>query len=412
MSEFLRLIPPQDALRKWFEALPEDLRTPVEVVPTEHGLDRVLAVDVTAPHPLPPFTRTTVDGFAVRAADTHGASPSLPAYLHVVGEVPMGSRSEIMLEPTQAALVHTGGMIPEGADAVVMLEDTQSPREGEIEVLKPVANGENLLQIGEDVAERQVVLQAGALIRPQEVGGLMALGVTMIHVAARPRVGILSTGDEVIPPDAEPEPGQVRDVNTYTLSSLVRRSGGQPVPYGIIPDRYEALSESVHRAHADNDVVMVTAGSSVSARDITAEVVDELGAPGVLVHGVSVKPGKPTILAVADGVPVIGLPGNPVSALVIAGLFLTPLLHRLLGLKESGLAPRLTARMQINVASETGREDYLPVRLHRTERGWEAEPVFGRSNLIFTLVRADGLVRIPPEATGLGAGESVEVQLI
>jgi molybdopterin molybdotransferase len=412
MPEFLRLIPPQVALQRWFGALPQDLRTPAEVIPTAEGLGRVLAEDVTAPHPLPPFTRSTVDGFAVRAADTHGASASLPAYLRVVGEVPMGVRSEIVLEPAQAALVHTGGMIPEGADAVVMIEDTQAPEEEEIEVLKPVADGENVLRVGEDVGEEELVLQAGMRIRPQEVGGLMALGVTEIRVAARPRVGILSTGDEVIPPQQEPKPGQVRDVNTYTLSSLVRRSGGEPVPYGVIPDSYEALSQNVRMAHAENDVVVVTAGSSVSARDITVDVVAKLGAPGVLVHGVSVRPGKPTILAVADGVPVIGLPGNPVSALVIAELFLTPLLQQLLGLKGSDPTPTLTARLQINVASETGREDYLPVRLHQTDEGLEAEPVFGRSNLIFTLVRAHGLVKIPPEATGLAAGETVEVRLI
>lgn len=409
MPEFLRLIPPQEALDLWLGALPPDLRTSGEQVKVEKALDRVTAQEIKAPHPLPPFMRTTVDGFAVRAADTHGARASLPAYLNVVGEIPMGDRADIEVRTGQAALVHTGGMIPKGSDAVVMVEDTQTPRPDEIEVLKPVAHGENLIQVGEDVRVGEVVLRAGQRMRPQEIGGLMALGITDVRVAVKPHVAILSTGDEVVPPGREPGPGQVRDVNTYTLSALVRRAGGQPVPYGIIPDNYSELLRQVQDAQSKNDVVVITAGSSVSARDRTADVIAELGAPGVLVHGVSVKPGKPTILAVADRVPVVGLPGNPVSALVIAGLFLRPLLNKVLGVIEAEIAPTIPARMTSNVASETGREDYLPVRLHGSADGWKAEPVFGRSNLIFTLVRANGLVRIPPQATGLAAGEAVAV---
>jgi molybdopterin molybdotransferase len=331
MPEFLKVLPPADALRRLLEALPGEPSVESERVSTAEALGRVLAVSVAAPHPLPPFPRTTVDGYAVRAADTFGASPSLPAYLMVAGEVAMGRRAEVALNRGQAALVHTGGMIPSGADAVVMAEDCQQAREHEIEVLKPVSVGQNVLQTGEDVKAGELVLERGVILRSQEIGGLMALGVVEIVVFRRPRVAILSTGDEVVPPGIEPAPGQVRDVNTYTLSALVTSAGGIPVQAGIIPDRVDELLEAATRAHQSSDMIIVTAGSSVSARDVTADVIQRLGRPGVLVHGVSIKPGKPTILAVASGKPIIGLPGNPVSAWIVAALFVTPLIRRLQG---------------------------------------------------------------------------------
>jgi molybdopterin molybdotransferase len=302
-------------------------------------------------------------------------------------------------------------MIPASADAVVMLEDTQISSEDEIEVLKPAAVGQNVLQTGEDVQTGDMVLEAGIKLRPQEIGGLIALGLTRIPVVQRPRVGILSTGDEIVNPQTLPGPGQVRDINSYSLAALTDQLGGQAVLHGIVPDKYDQLVGAVSKAFAEDDILIITAGSSVSERDLTARAIAELGNPGVLVHGISIKPGKPSILAVADEKPIIGLPGNPVSALVIAGLFLAPVLRHLMGQAENLRQPSKPARMTLNVASETGREDYLPVRLIPAEEGLQAEPVFGRSNLIFTLVRADGLVRIPPESTGLAAGELVQVEL-
>jgi molybdopterin molybdotransferase len=411
MPEFLELTNPSDALDQFLAAIPTVDMLPTENLPTEKALDRVLAEPIKAPHPLPPFDRSTVDGYAVRASDTFGASPGLPAYLRLVGEVQMGTPAAVVLSSREAALIHTGGMIPEGADAVVMIEDTQIARKEEIEILKPVAEGQNVLLTGEDVKRDEVVLETGTILRPQEIGGLLALGFTEVKVAYRPRVGIISTGDEVVPPEEEPALGQVRDINSHTLSALVTKTGGEPVRRGIIPDQYEDLIQAALLAHAEDDIVVITAGSSVSERDITVEVIAALGGPGVLVHGVSIKPGKPTILAVAEGIPVIGLPGNPVSALVVAGLFVAPVIRHLLGMERKTLVPKINARLSLNIASITGREDYQPVRVIRTADGYLAEPVFGRSNLIFTLVRADGLVRIPPEATGLEMGEEVEVLL-
>lgn len=411
MPEFLKLLPPSEALRQFLEAIPQDLGMPSERIASAQAEGRILAESIRAPHPLPPFRRSTVDGYAVRAADTFGASPGQPAYLRLVGEVEMGKPAELELRTGQAAVIHTGGMIPAGADAVVMLEDTQTVSQEEVELLKAAAVGQNVLMPGEDVQAGEVVIEAGSVLRTQEIGGLMALGFTEIEVARKPRVAILSTGDEVVEPEAEPSFGQVRDVNSYTLSAVVARAGGEPVRFGIVPDDIQVLRDVVRKAHAEADVVLIAAGSSVSVRDITAEVIQELGLPGVLVHGVALRPGKPTILALCDRVPVVGLPGNPVSALVVSGLFVVPLLRRLLGLAGSGWLATLSATLGANVSSVAGREDYLAVRLEMTPQGLVAQPEYGRSNLIFTLVRADGLVRIPAEATGLEKGERVEVRL-
>ena len=408
MSEFLNLVPPPEALARLLARLNPVVQ--VEIERTENALGRVLAADIIAGQPLPPFKRSTVDGFAVRAADTHGAGASLPAYLSCVGEVAMGGAAERSLAPGECVIIHTGGMLPENADAVVMVEDTQAAAAGEIEIYRALAAGDNVLQTGEDVRPGETVLTRGSRIRAAEIGGLMALGYTSVEVARRPRVAILSSGDEVVSPEDEPGPGQVRDVNSYALQALVREAGGEPLLFGILPDRIDAFRSAARRALDEAEIVVFTAGSSVSVRDLTAQVIDELGEPGVLVHGVSVRPGKPTILAVCGGRPVIGLPGNPVSALVIAGLFVRPVIHGYLGVSAAP-APVRTARLTTNLASQAGREDWVPVRLVQEGGVWLAEPVFGKSNLIFTLARADGLIRIPAAANGLAAGAAVEVAL-
>lgn len=407
MPEFLELLPPDHALSLLLSKLSPQIRA--EEIETAAALNRVTVHSIKAPYPLPNFTRSTVDGIAVRAADTFGASESLPAYLQMAGEVPMGAAPDFSLQPGECGLIHTGGMLPAGADAVVMIEYTQSARAGEMEVLRAAAVGENVIKVGEDVAQGEEVISSGTRLRPAEIGGLMALGITQLQVAARPVVGLISSGDEVIQPGEPLGPGQVRDVNSYSLSALVETAGGKPIRYGIVPDRFEALQAAASRALEECDLVVITAGSSASARDLTSQVIQALGEPGVLVHGVHVRPGKPTILAVCNGKPVIGLPGNPVSALVIAGLFVVPVLEKLAGWKQERPRPSIPARISLNIASQAGREDWIAVRLLSSPHGFQAEPVFGKSNLIFTLARADGLVRIPPDANGLSAGEMVDV---
>ncbi len=415
MPEFLTLLPPDEARDKLLAHLPSP-EFDSDSIDILHALGRVTAEDIVAPHPLPDFQRTTVDGYAVRAKDTFGATDSLPAYLNLIGEVPMGDSPSFEIGAGQCALIHTGGMLPKGADAVVMLEYTQHiDGAEEIEIFKSVADGENIIHIGEDVAQGQVVIPKGTILRPAEIGGLTALGFMSLRVVKRIGVGLISTGDEVIEPSQTLRPGQVRDINSYTLGALVEKAGGATKRYGIIADQFSALKEAAAQALSECDVVIITAGSSASTRDMTAEVIRQLGEPGVLVHGINTRPGKPTILGVCDGKAVIGLPGNPVSALVNGYLFVVPVIEKLLGMLPK---PRASVRamLTVNLPSQAGREDWWPVKLIVNRESstvtYKAEPIFGKSNLIFTLASADGLLRIHPDATGLSAGEIVEVVLI
>lgn len=381
-----------------------------ELIPLHEALDRVLAEELRSPVDLPAFPRSTVDGFAVRAADTHGASESLPAYLTLCGEAPMGRAPEFTVGPGQAALIHTGGMLPSGSDSVVMVENTQHLDATTIEVVRPVAVGENVIPVGEDVSRGDALFPRGHRLRPQDLGGLAGVGIVRVPVVARPRVAILASGDEVVPADADVAPGQVRDINSYTIAALVRRAGGEPVLCGIAPDDPAILDRMARAALEDADLLVLSAGSSVSARDYTVGVIEALGAPGVLVHGVAIHPGKPTIIAVAGERPVFGLPGNPVSAIIAFGLFVAPALRRLQGAPEAD-PPTVQAVLTLNIASKPGREDFVPVRLERRDGVLHADPVFGKSNLIYTLAHADGLVRVPLDLSGLYAGSPVEVTL-
>jgi molybdopterin molybdotransferase len=383
----------------------------VERLATADALGRVLADALASPEDLPAFARSTMDGFAVRAADTYGASEGLPAYLAVRGEILMGRAPAAGVAPGEALRIATGGMMPAGADAVVMVEHTQEVDALTIEVVRPVAPGENVIRAGEDVKTGAPLLPRGHVLRPQDLGGLLALGITEVAVAARLQVGIIGSGDEIVPPDRAPGPGQVRDINSYTLAALVRRAGHDPVLFGIAPDIADALERLARDALARCDAVILSAGSSVSTRDMAAQAIDALGKPGVLVHGVSLKPGKPTILAVAGGKPVFGLPGNPVSCMVTFDLFVAPALDALGGAPARRARPAIGARLTRNVASSAGREDYVPVRLVTRDDGLWADPVFGKSNLIYTLVHADGLVRIGLDKGGLARGEHVDVRV-
>lgn len=451
MPEFFNVLPPDEARALLLAQVTAVL--PPETIATEEALGRVTAVPLAAPHPLPQFRRSTMDGYAVRATDTYGASESLPAFLQVIGEIPMGQPAHLRLQTGQATLVHTGGMIPDTADAVVQVEHTQmiggqiaagseqlAVRSGqlavssekspnlavsplpisqspianlpyEIEVFKAVAVGQNVLQVGEDVGRGAEILPAGHWLRPQDVGGLLALGIMQVVAAQRPCVGILATGDEVIPPEQTAGPGQIRDINSYTVASMVRQAGGIPVLGGIIPDDFEALYTAAADLLATCDMLVLSAGSSVSVRDMTVQVIEKLGQPGVLLHGVATRPGKPTIVGAVAGKPVLGLPGNPVSAMIQFDMFGVPAIYRLQGVNELPRQGVVWARLSQNIASESGREDYVPARLEDGPEGLVATPVFGKSNLIYTLVNADGLIKVPLNKNGLQAGEWVHVRI-
>ena len=416
MTEFFNVLPPDEARTLLFDHI--KTLTNNENLSVPDSLGRVTAQPVNAPHDLPSFQRSTMDGYAVKAKDTFGASSSLPAFLTVVGEVEMGTRAEVSINVAEAVIVHTGGMIPETADAVVQIEHSQRIDPGvdsiddfEIEVLSAVAPGQNVIQIGEDIGKCDEILSPNSLIRPQDIGGMLALGITEVIVRSRPVVGLLSTGDEIVKPDAPLLPGQIRDINSYTIAALASEAGGVVKNFGIVPDDFQMLLEKAKIAIKECHMVVITAGSSVSTRDMTVEVIQRLGDPGVLLHGVATRPGKPTILGAVDGKPVLGLPGNPVSAVVQFIMFGVPAIYRLLGMTSAPPKKVTFATITQNLASESGREDYVPAKLDEHPGGLQATPIYGKSNLIFTLVRADGLIKIPLNDGGALAGDLVEVIL-
>ncbi len=382
-------------------------RTPVETVALADAHRRAPAEPVRAPHDLPGFARATVDGFAVRAADTYGASEGLPSYLDVTGAVTMGRAPEVVVAPGNAVAMPTGGVMPDGADAVVMVEHTQETMPGTIEVVRPVAPGDGLVRADEDARAGVEILPAGRPLRAQDLGLLAAAGVTAVSVRARPRVAIVSTGDEVVAPTTEDlGVGQVRDATASALAALVRDAGGDPDPRGIVPDDHDALAAVLRDAVATSDLVVVSAGSSVGARDETAAVVAELGPPGIWAHGIALRPGKPTLLADCGGVPVLGLPGNPRSALVVFRIVGMPIVRLVGGVAEPP-EPRVRARLGRSVPSAAGRLDVVQV----TVRDGVAAPLFGASALLTILTAADGYIVVPDDATGLPEGSEVDVTL-
>jgi molybdopterin molybdotransferase len=386
-----------------------------EVVELAAAAGRILAETVAAPEDVPGFLRATMDGYAVKAQDTFGASVGAPQYLDLKGEVPMGVAPGRGVAGGETLRVPTGAMLPEGADAVVMLEYTAEHPDGTLEVRRAVAPGENVLSPGEDVAAGETLFPAGRRLRPQEIGILAALGVTQLTVYQKPQVAIISSGDEIVPLNGRPGLGQVRDSNAYLAAAQVAEWGGRPRMYGIIPDDFEALKQTLATALSQTDLILISGGSSVGARDLTLKAIQALAGAEVLVHGVALKPGKPTILAALPSggqKPLLGLPGHPASAAVVMEVLGRPLLLRLAGATDQAPWGRTEiATLSRNLAGASGREDYVRVRL-RPEPGtlW-ADPVLGPSGLLSPLVKSDGLVMIPLGVEGLFKGETVMVQL-
>ncbi len=410
MPEFLDLQDPETALNQLLGSFPVN-HMQSELVAVKVSLGRIVSRDVFSPEYSPGFPRSTVDGYAVKASDTYGASESMPVYLKLTGEITMGRQADINLSPGTTAIIHTGGMLPQNADAVVMFENSTTSRPGEVEILRAAAEGENVILTGEDVKPDDLIIPSGSLIRPQELGGMLAVGVKNIEVYKRPRIAVISSGDELVPPDIAPGPGQVRNINSYTIAALIQESGGIPIEYGIMPDKIDQMRSIMQKALFDCEMMIVTAGSSTSTRDLTAGIINDLGSPGILSHGINVRPGKPTIFAVCNGKPIVGLPGNPVSALVIAKLFVVPVIEKLSGRNKQRIVSQVSALLESNIPSQAGRTDYYPVVL--SERGSDvfAEPVHYKSNLIFSLIRADGLACIPKDANGVPAGAKIKVIL-
>ncbi len=408
MPDFFNVRSPEQALH---DLLPHLVPvSDIENLKTEHALERVVAHDIHSPENLPAFPRSSMDGFSVRASDTYGASESLPALFEVVADIPTGKSSNIGIGVGEAAVAYTGGTLADGADSVVMVERTQPADETSIEVLRPVAPGENVIQVAEDVRAGELLLGAGHRIRPQDIGGLLALGIVEVPVYRKLVVGIVSTGDELTHPSIRPPMGKIRDINTYTIAARATQCSADYRPLGIIPDEYVPQLEAARAGLSSSDVLVFSAGSSLSTRDMTADVFNQLGKPGVLLHGISIKPGKPTVVGAADGKPLFGLPGNPVSALIVFDLLVAPAIRVLSGETSALIIPEVTAVLTQDVPSESGREDYVPVALSWDAGCCIATPIFGKSNLIYTLIRSDGIIRVPIDSGGIYAGDTVKVR--
>jgi len=400
MSLFLHVVPVSDAIAMVRRLA---VRTEPEKVPVEEAFCRVLADDVRADVDIPGFTRSVVDGYAVRAADTTGAGDAIPSMLTSSGRIAMGATTDRRVGAGECTYVPTGGILPDGADAVVMIEHTELFGDNVL-IRKPVAHGENVLFYNEDFAQGDIVLTAGKRLSAQDTGVLAAVGCVLVPVARMPRVGIISTGNELVPVSEIPRAGQVRDVNTYVVSAYVRDHGCIPVVYGIIRDDREPFRAALTRAVAECDAVILSGGSSKDDRDMAAAIIAEQGK--VLIHGVAIAPGKPTIIGRCGTVPVIGLPGHPASAFIVLLVIGRHLLTGMTG--ETGTVPvMIPATLALNVPSARGREDYVRVSL----KDGIATPLFGKSGLLNTLVKSNGVVRVPAESEGLETGSTVEVIL-
>ncbi len=384
---------------------------------------RVLAQDVIAPENLPPFNRAAMDGYAVIAADAFGATENNPAYLESRGDISIAHPPNFALEPGCCAGIVTGAPMPANADAVVMVEYTAPLGPGTVEIRRPVAPGQYVMLAGEDAQAGKIALAAGTRLRPQEIGLLAALGIPAVSVHTRPRVALISTGDELIEPSQTPKAGQIRDVNSHTLAALLRRAGAEPILAGLVPDDLDALVNTLQHALTQADTVMLSGGSSMGARDLTVEAISRLPGAEILAHGVALSPGKPTILArvpAADNGRTInkavwGLPGQVTSAQVVLFVLGMPFVRHLAGRRDAFERKRLPVRpatLERNIASQQGREDWVRVRLHERGNTYFAQPLQGLSGLLHTLIDADGFIRIPADTEGLREGTEVVVYLV
>ena len=413
MKGFFRVQTPEQLYRKMDRFKPLSPLS-YEKVRIEDSLHRVLSENIISPINLPEFPRSTVDGFALKAKDTYGVSEKNPAILRLVGEIPMGQVSGIEVQEEEAVKVATGGMVPKGADAVEMVEYTEWVDSHTLHVFKALSPLENVIQVGEDVKAGEIVLRQGHWVRPQDTGLMAGIGKTDVHVYLRPRVGIISSGDEIVSIETTPQPGEVRDINRYTIVSMVKETGGIPSFLGIAKDRFDDLKDTIELGLKESDMVIITGGSSVGTLDLTRDVIRSFPGTEILAHGVSVRPGKPTLLAEVNGKPFLGLPGHPVSAMVIFHLFGKPILKILSGRSEEEVryGKELKVKASRNIPSVPGREDYVRVKLEEREGALWAHPIFGKSGVISNLVNADGLMRIAINDEGLEEGEEAEVILI
>jgi len=409
MKEFFTV----KTLENVFEYLEQFPVAGAETISILEAVGRIVAEDVLSDLDIPGFDRSTMDGYAVCASSTFGASEANPAYLTIKGAVAMGEQPSVSISRGEAMRIATGAMLPSGADSVVMVEHTGELDSVTIEVYRSIPPGSNVIVRGEDIKKGQVVINAGLRLRPQEVGLLAALGRGQVKVFKKPVIAVISTGDEVVPIDEIPAPAKIRDINTYTLTSMISEAGGVPMPYGLVGDDYSALNDKCVDALSLCDMVVISGGSSVGMRDFTIEVISGQPDSQILVHGISISPGKPTILARVGKKQIWGLPGHVTSAMIVFDRVVRPFIRHLAGMRQARLEtqPRVAARLARNVASAQGRVDFIRVRLTLHENEILAEPILGKSGLLNTMLQADGLLEIDLNTEGLDKGTVVSVIL-
>jgi molybdenum cofactor synthesis domain-containing protein len=399
----------EEARRIFYEALPAT-RLPSEQVAVQKALNRILAEDVRAEISVPSFAKSAMDGYAVVAEDTFGSAPTNPSLLKLVGESKIGESPKTIVEKGQTVAIATGAPVPQGANAVVMVENTKRLETGDIEIYAPVAPGENVSQVGEDVKQGTVVLEKGGKLKPPDLGLLVALGRGTVNVVQKPKVGVLSTGNELL--DVSPgETAKIADVNRPVLMAMVEESGGMPLDLGIARDDTEQISRKLKQGLASTDLVLVTAGTSVGKGDLVPDAIDELGKPGMLVHGIAMRPSLPTGLAVVDGKPVISLPGLPVSAMLAFSTFAQPLILRMLE-TEPDPQPKVKARTTKRIVGVPGFRTFIRVQVRESDGKLIVEPLRAPgSGILTTLTRANGIVVVPENVEGFDEGAEIEVQL-
>jgi len=409
MAGFFK-VTPLETLFTFRQNLPEK---PGETVPLLEAAGRILAETIVPGENYPDFHRATMDGYAVKADATFGASEANPVYLSLTGQIAMGETPPAAVGPGEAMAISTGGMLPEGADSVVMREYVTAIDAATLEIVRSVAPWSNVIAIGEDMAAGRPLLTRGTRLRAQECGALAALGYTGVPVFQKPLVGIISTGDEIVPVEARPQIGEIRDINTYTLAAMIADCGGTAQPFGIISDEAEKLEKRCLKALESVDMLLISGGSSVGTRDMTIEAINRLPEAEIKVHGIPLSPGKPTILASAGKSLIWGLPGQVTSAMIVFDRVVRPFIESMTG-RDTAPGSRdvtLPAVLTRNLASTPGRTDYIRTRLESGKNGWQAVPILGKSGLIHTMLKADGLIEIDKNSEGLEKGSSVNVIL-
>lgn len=407
--DFFNVVSVEEARRRVMNVF-KDYTFEREAISLLESTNRILGEDIVSQIDVPEFNRSTVDGYAIKSKESHGASESMPSLFNIIGEVHMGEISKYNIKSGEAVYVPTGGMVPEGADGMVMIENTEKLDESTLMVYKSISFNENMILKRDDIKIGEIALKRGRRITPEAIGVLAALGISQVKVYKKPRFYIISTGDEIIDLDEKLEMGKIRDINSYTLYSLITRLGGEVVGRSIVRDDYELLKAKVEKAIAISDIVLISGGSSVGTRDYTAQVIDSFKGKGVFVHGMSIKPGKPTIAGEGEGKLIFGLPGHPVSSIIVFKVLVEYYIRQKMGIMD--FTPKTKAVMDFNFPASPGRETYQMVKLKEKDGKLYATPNFGESGMITLLADADGYIVMKSYEEGIYKGEEREVYLL